>query len=84
MQTSNYRPISLLSNLNRILEKLMFVRLLSFLDKENLIYKNKFRCRPKYSTTHTIISITEKIREALDKGKFSYGVFVDFQTAFTQ
>ena len=81
MLTSNYRPISLLSNLNKILEKLMFVRVLSFLDKENVIYKQQFGFRPKHSTTHAIISITEKIR-ALDKGKFACGVFVDLQKAF--
>ena len=82
MLTSNYRPISLLSNLNKILEKLMFVRVLSFLDKENVIYKQQFGFRPKHSTTHAIISITEKIREALDKGKFACGIFVDLQKAF--
>ena len=58
----------------------MFVRVLCFLDKENLIYKQQFRLRPKHSTTHAIISITEKIREALDKGKFACGLFVAFDT----
>ena len=67
MQTSYYRPISLLSNLNKILEKLMFVRVISFLDKENVIYKQQFGFRPKHSTTHVIINITDKIREALAK-----------------
>ena len=60
----------------------MFVRVLSFLDKENVIYKQQFGFRPKHSTTHAIISITEKIREALDNGKFACGVFVDLQKAF--
>ena len=59
----------------------MFVRVLSFLDKENVIYKQQFGFRPKHSTTRAIISITEKIREALE-GKFSCGVFVDLQKAF--
>ena len=49
----------------------MFVRVLSFLDKENVIYKQQFGFRPKHSTTHAIISITEEIREALDKGKLA-------------
>ena len=55
----------------------MFVRALSFLYKENLLYEQQFGFRPKHSTTHAIISITDKIREALDKGKFACGVFVD-------
>ena len=60
----------------------MFVRVLSCLDKENVIYKQQFGFRPKHSTTHAIIRITETIREALDKGKFACGVFVDLQKAF--
>ena len=63
--TSNYRPISLLSNLNKIMEKLMFVRALSFLEKENVIYDKQFGFRPKHSTNHAIISITEKIKKLL-------------------
>ena len=51
----------------------MFVRVLSFLGKENVILKQQFGFRHKYSTTHAIICITEKIREALDKGKFVCG-----------
>ena len=60
----------------------MFVRVLSFLDKENVIYKQQFDLRPKHCTTHAIISITEKIREALNEGKFACGVCVDLQKAF--
>ena len=82
MLTSNFRPISLLSNLNKILEKLMFKRVYSFLEKENIIYNNQFGFRPKHSTNHALISITEQIKEALDNGQYACGVFVDFQKAF--
>ena len=82
MLTSNFRPISLLSNLNKILEKLMFSRVHSFLEKENIIYNNQFGFRPKHSTNHALINITELIRETLDNGQYSCGVFVDFQKAF--
>ena len=74
------KPVTI--GLFHYLEKLMFVRVLSFLDKENVIYKQQFGFTPKHSTTHSIISITEKIREALDKGKFSCEVFVDLQKTF--
>ena len=82
MLTSNFRPISLLSNLNKIMEKLMFNRVHSFLGKENLIYNKQFGFRPKHSTNHALINITEQIRESLDNGQYSCGVFVDFQKAF--
>ena len=54
----------------------------SFLDKENIIYKLQFGFRPKHSTTHALISITENVKKALDNNKFTCGVFIDLQKAF--
>ena len=78
---SNYCPISLLSNIEKILEKLMHKRLYTFLDNKNIIYDLQFGFR-QYSTSHALINITENIRKALDDGNIGYGVFVDFQKAF--
>ena len=79
---SNYRPISLLSNINKILEKLMFKRVYEFLESNKCIYKLQFGFRSKHSTNHTLIDITETIRVALDSKKIAGGVFVDLQKAF--
>ena len=56
---SNYRPISLLSNLNKILEKLMFNRVYKFLEDQKCIYNHQFGFRKKHSTVHALIDITE-------------------------
>ena len=45
---SNYRPISLLSNLNKILEKLMFTRMYKFFDDFKCIYALQFGFRAKH------------------------------------
>ena len=79
---SNYRPISLLSNINKILEKLMFKRVYTFLEENKCLYSLQFGFRTRYSTNQTLINITETIRAALDSGKVAGGVFVDFQKAF--
>ena len=79
---SNYRPISLLSNIEKILEKLMYKRLYTFLNKNNVIYNLQFGFRQQYSTSHALINITENIRKALDDGNIGCGVFVDLQKAF--
>ena len=79
---SNYRPISLLSNLNKIFEKVIFNRVYDFLEDYDLLYKYQFGFRKKHSTNHALISITEQIREALDSNKKAVGIFVDFQKAF--
>ena len=82
LQVSNYRPISLLSNLNKILEKIVHCRVYKFLDDFQCLYSLQFGFRKKHSTNHALIEITETIRQALDDKKMACGVFVDLQKAF--
>ena len=63
LDVSNYRPISLLSNISKIFEKLMHSRLNNFLEKFKCLYDLQFGFRSKHSTTHTLIDIVEKIRK---------------------
>ena len=67
LNISNYRPISLLSNLNKIIEKIMFSRLYTFLEQGKCIYDLQFGFRENHSTNHAIISIIQKIQEAIKK-----------------
>ena len=60
----------------------MYERIYAFLEKCNVLYDLQFGFRAKHSTTHALISITEKIRSALDAGKVTCGIFIDLQKAF--
>ena len=82
LMVSNYRPISLLSNLNKILEQLMHKRICNFLERNDSLYKLQFGFRSKHSTNLALIEITETLRRALDDKKVACGLFVDFQKAF--
>ena len=82
LQCNNYRPISLTSNISKIMEKLAHQRLYLFLENNNVLYDKQFGFRNKHSPNHALIEITEKIREALDKRQFVCGIFVDLQKAF--
>ena len=82
LEVSNYRPISLLSNIEKIIEKIMYSRLESFLNKNNILFDRQFDFRKGFSTSHALLSITERIMLALDKGQFACGVFLDLQKAF--
>ena len=82
LEIVNYRPISLLSNINKIIEKLMFNRLYSFLELHNCIYDLQFGFREKHSTNHALMSMIQQIRDTMDDGNTAVGVFVDFQKAF--
>ena len=78
----NYRPISLLSNLGKILEKIMYTRIGSFFEECNILFENQFGFRKSHSTDHALISIVEKIRKNLDNRLYTCGVFVDLAKAF--
>ena len=79
---ANYRPISLLSNIGKIFERIMYNRIESFLNENDSIYQYQFGFRMKYSTNHALLSIIEQIRASLDKKEFACGVFVDLEKAF--
>ena len=78
----NYRPISLLSNISKIFEKVMYARISNFLEKHDSIYKYQFGFREKHSTTHALLSMVESIRQNLDNKLYTCGVFVDLEKAF--
>ena len=82
LSVSNYRPISLLSNLDKIFEKLIYKRTYDFLQQHNVFFQQQFGFRKKHSTSHAILNMIQKIMDALDKGEFACGVFVDLQKAF--
>ena len=81
LEHSNYCPMSLLSNIEKILEKLIYKRLYTFLNNNNIIYNLQLGFRQQYSTSHALIDITENIRKGLDDGSIACGVFVDIQKA---
>ena len=79
---NNFRPISLLSIFDKIIEKLMHKRLYKFLDDNNILYDKQFGFRKNNSTIFSLIEITEKIKESIDNKKFGCGIFIDLRKAF--
>ena len=79
---NNYRPISLLSIFDKIIEKLIHKRLYNFLELQNILYSNQFGFRKNNSTTNALIQITEMIKESIDNGKYGCGIFIDLRKAF--
>jgi len=82
LMPGNYRPISLLSIINKLLEKLMYARLISFINKHKVLYKYQFGFRKNHSTTLALIEITDNILKDLEEGKHTAGIFIDFKKAF--
>ena len=79
---SNYRPISLLPQFSKILEKIFNNRLMNFLNSNNLLYLRQYGFRKNMSTSMAIMELVENITTAMDNGKFTIGVFIDLKKAF--
>lgn len=79
---NNYRPISLLSVFNRIFEKLMYNRLINFVEKLGLLDNAQYGFRSGSSTTHAILDILNTIQTNMDKKLFSCAIFIDLKKAF--
>ena len=60
----------------------MYSRFYDFLNKYNCLYRKQFGFQDSHSTNHALITITETVRDALDRDEYSCGVFLDFQKAF--
>ena len=79
---NNYRPISLLSIFDKIIEKMMHKRLSSFLEQHNILFKNQFGFRKNNSTTFALLDLTERIKESIENKKYGCGIFIDLRKAF--
>ena len=82
LETSNYRPASVLPIFCKILEKLMQKRLTKFLDQNNVIYEHQFGFQKNKSTALAVLDLYSQILQTLEKKKIACSVFLDFAKAF--
>ena len=57
-------------------------RLLKFLEKEKMLFQGQFGFRSNHSIDFAILSIIDKVQQAIDQGDLSYGIFLDFSKVF--
>ena len=79
---NNYRPVSILCALSKVFEKVMYNRLLHFINELDILYKFQFGFRKDCSTHMALITLMDKLITALENGEFTIGVFLDFSKAF--
>ena len=79
---NNYRPISLLSIFDKIFEKILCKRLISFLERNRILYCHQYGFRKFYSTLLALIEVTDLIKRFLDEKQYVIGIFIDFRKAF--
>ena len=79
---TNYRPISVLPCFSKILERLMYNKLYSYLTENNILFNLQFGFRNKHSTEHAIIELVDNILNGFSEDKYTLGVFIDLSKAF--
>ena len=79
---SNNRPISLLSVLSKILEKVVSVQLISYLTETSILHPSQFGYRSCHSTEDAVLVAIERIAEDIDRGQVSSLTSIDLSKAF--
>ena len=81
-EVTNYRPISILFIFSKILEKLVHTRTLSFLKSHLVLTPTQYGFRPKYSTFHALLDITNSALDNIEKKLYTGLVFLNLTKAF--
>ena len=72
----NYRPVSVLPFFSKVFECMIYKRLIEFINRHDLLYKNQFGFRRNHSTTLALITLIDKIISGFSEDKSTLGVFV--------
>ena len=79
---SNYRPISLLSPISKVFERVLCKQMTLFYKKNGLFSPNQSAFRSKISCSSVIMQVTEYIREKIHSRTNGHVCFIDLQKAF--
>ena len=78
----NYRPVSLLPSLSKILEKAICKQLTHYLEKYNILCPNQYGFRAKNQTTHVVHSMLNTIASNAINNQCTIAAYIDLSKAF--
>ena len=78
----NYRPISLLMTISKLLEKVIYIHVYSFLEEHNILYDSQYGFRSKRSCNQAITKLTGRLLQAKEQSLHSAAIFLDLSKAF--
>lgn len=81
-ELSNYRPISTLSVIDKVLEKLLVSRIVEYISRFGFMYSHQYGFRKGSSTLAATCDLVEEIYDTLDKRQLVGGLFIDLKKAF--
>ena len=80
--TGNHRPISILSPFTKVFERLVYNQLISFFEKNAILYQYQFGFRKGHSTEQAILELTDQLKTNIDNQKITCSIFLDLSKAF--
>ena len=80
LDKENYRPVSVLPHVSKIIERVMYIQIENFM--EDKLSKLLTGFRKNHSTQHCLVNMLEKWKNTLDKGGFVCAIFMDLSKAF--
>ena len=80
--TNNYRPISLLLTLSKLLEKVVYEKVYQFLTDTNQIYSSQYGFRSRHSRENAIGELLSAVLKGYQSNKYTVGLFLDLSKAF--
>ena len=79
---SNYRPISVLPCFSKILEGIIYNRIINYLNDFNVLWDNQYGFRKNPSPSLALIDLCDRISSAFDRREYSLRVFLNLSKAF--
>ena len=78
----NYRPISLLPVISKIIEKVVHKQLYEYMSCNELFNDNQYGFRAKHSTEYAAMDFVDRLMNDIDKGQTPFAIFMDLSKAF--
>jgi hypothetical protein len=79
---SNFRPISILPSISKILERVIHSQLSTYLSTNKLLTTSQFGFRLNSSTVNATAKFTDNVLKSMDDGKVTGAIFLDLAKAF--
>ena len=78
----NYRPISLLTSISKLYEKVVFSQLYDYFRNNDLFYDSQYGFLKNHSTEYAAMELTDKVLKDIDERNISLAIFMDLSKAF--
>ena len=78
----NYGPVSLLITISKVLEKIMYLRTSSFLEKHCIFYSSQYGFRVNHSCEHAVMEMVGRVIQAREEQLYTTGIYLHLSKAF--